>query len=485
MIKKILIVVLVLVVTLVGLFVTFVFPWPAYSYTDFDGRSYYKTAIRAVEEDAQKSELSSSPGALQAGWGSALLTPKAGTPLAGYGDRKGKSSTGVHDDVYAKALALSDGKDMAVLVGTDLLIVPENVADLVRQKVTSQTSLTPSDILFNASHDHSGPGAWGPGYAAKQFGGTYDEDVMKALADGITTAILDACALLKPAAVAFGSIQVPEHIRNRTRDSGTVDPELSYMVVQREDGRRCYLASYSAHPTVLGGGNMEVSGDYPGYLQRYIEGQTGQFAMYLGGAVGSMGPRAPDGPDGFAKAQAMGESLAKKILAQTDPTKVEPGQASVTPAANPSKVKLNYADHLDIASVGVPIPLPPMQLRVTPSLRMSPLFFRMMGIDSDGWIGGVKVGNAVFAGAPCDLSGELSVELKQWAEKRGVDLWPLSFNGDYVGYISPDKYYGELREPDGSPAYETGLMSWCGPHAGAYFTALIEHVVEAMTPSGA
>ena len=58
-------------------------------------------------------------GELAAGFGRALLTPtiNAATdeptkgqfrslPLAGYGNRRGKSATGVHDDLYIKAVAL-------------------------------------------------------------------------------------------------------------------------------------------------------------------------------------------------------------------------------------------------------------------------------------------------------------------------------------------------------------------------------------------
>lgn len=80
-------------------------------------------------------------------------------------------------------------------------------------------------------------------------------------------------------------------------------------------------------------------------------------------------------------------------------------------------------------------------------------------------------------GVPFDLSGEISADWKRWAERQGIDLWTSSFCAAYCGYLSPDKYY--MVEPLG---YETGFMSWCGPDAEAYFTALFQHTVATLTP---
>ncbi|MCS1411399.1 MAG: hypothetical protein M2R45_04599 [Verrucomicrobia subdivision 3 bacterium] len=52
--------------------------------------------------------------------------------------------------------AVSGGLDLAVVGGSDFLIAPENVADLVRE---AAAGLSGDEILFNASYNHSGPGA--------------------------------------------------------------------------------------------------------------------------------------------------------------------------------------------------------------------------------------------------------------------------------------------------------------------------------------
>jgi len=460
--KKILLGIGMCLAFVVGLFLVFVGPWPTYA-SSFENEGYFKKAVAAIEENGRQSAITDKPGRLQAGWGFSIITPQVGTPMAGYSSRGGKPSTGVHDDLYVKALALSDGEDVAVLVGADMLLIPENVAAMVREKVAARTPLTPNDIYFAASHTHAGPGAFGPGIAAYVTGGKHNPAIPVFLAEGFTSAIVRAYETLEPAKLAHGGVNAKEFIRNRTREA-PVDDELSYLVVEQDDGDRCYLVSFSAHPTVLGGGNMELTAEYPGFLQQAIESETGATAVYLGGAVGSMGPRAPEGSSGYARAEAMGHALAERVL---------------NDAKEPA-----FEDHLDVASVGVPLDLPPFQVRIlSPKWRFSKFLPVLAGVNTSGWMQTVRVGNVVFVGVPADFSGEISVRWKAWAEQRGYDLWATSFCADYAGYVSPDEYYMQVKDEKGEPEYETGLMSWCGPHQEAYFTTLMNRMVDVISGS--
>ncbi|MDZ4860181.1 MAG: neutral/alkaline non-lysosomal ceramidase N-terminal domain-containing protein [Candidatus Hydrogenedentes bacterium] len=458
MIKKILKWAAVIFFVLLVLFVIFVGPWPAYEASDVTKEGYFQDAIALVDKNLAETTIGKQLGVLKAGWGKATITPPIGTPLSGYGDREGKPSTGVHDDVFVRALALSDGTDTVVIVGSDMLIVPDNIANIARADAAAQTSLTPNDILFNASHTHCGPGAWAPGLAGTAFSGQFNEAITTEIGHEFGEAIIAAFKALEPAEIAHGTLDVPDYIRNRVRDAGT-DNQLKFLRVKQQDGDECYLSSYSAHPTVLGGGTMEFSADYPGYLYRYIEAQTGKFAMYLGGAVGSMGPKI-SGPDGFTKAQIMGEALATKVL----------------DAAKDAK----FTNSVEIASVGFPFKIPSMQF--TPmgrSWRVSPYLVPMLGIDNIAWVQGIRVGDMFFYGTPCDMSGEIAVDMKQWAKDKSVDLWVLSFCGDYIGYVSPQKYY-ETADPNGDEAYEMYLMSWFGPNQEPFFTGVMEHMIQKM-----
>jgi hypothetical protein len=444
-----------------GCFVIFVGPWPTYR-SGFEDKSYYKEALAEIERHKERLSKTSRIGQFEAGWSSRSIIPPAGAPLAGFGDRKGKPSTGVHDEVFVKALAVSDGTDTAVVVGADMLIVPENVADLVRILVSKQTPLTANEILFNASHTHSGPGGFAPGLASKAFNGPYDPKTPDLLASAFTEAIVEAYRSVEPAKITYGGVDVPEYIRNRTRRDATVDSELSYMLVEQKDGDQCFVVSYSAHPTVLGADNMEFSGEYPGFLMRRITERTGAEAIYLCGAAGSMGPRPPEGANAFDRCRAMGEALANKVLEAAQ----DAGQ---------------FEDKVDVASIGFAFQLPPFQLRLSENWRLSKFVFPIVGIDTDGWMHAVRIGDIVLVGTPADFCGEISIDLKSRTRNRVADLWVLSFNGDYAGYVSPDKYYYDTDE-SGGYGYERGEMSWIGPDQEAFTVSLIIQMVEALFP---
>ncbi len=458
---KILLFLMALLLIVVGCFVILVGPWPTYK-SGFEDKSYYKKAIAAIERYRECSSHSSNIGWLKAGWSSRPITPPTGTPLAGFGDRKGKPSTGVHDEIFVKALVVSDGTDTAVIVGADMLIIPENVAELVRTRVSKQTTLTANEILFNASHNHSGPGGFAPGFASKAFNGPYDPNIPDFLARAFTEAIVEAYRLLEPAKVTHGGLDAPEYIRNRTRRDGLVDGEISYMLVEQKDGDRCFVVSYSAHPTILGANNMKFTGEYPGFLVRRITERTGAEAIYLGGAVGSMSPRPPEGENPFDRCRAMGEALADKVL-------------EATVDAKPFK------DKVDVASIGFIVQLPPFQLRLSKNWRVSKFLFPILGIDADGWMHAVRIGDIALVGTPADYCGEISIDLKSRIQNRVGDLWVLSFNGDYVGYISPDKYYYD-KDENGGYGYERGVMSWIGPDQEAFTVSLITRMIEVLFP---
>ena len=447
----------------------FIGPWPTYT-SGFERSTYFAASLGELEERVSSPELADERKGFLAGWARRSIVPAAGMPLAGYGARKGAPSTGVRDEVFVKALAVGDGVDVAVIVGSDLLIVPENIADGVRAEIAEQTALSGDEILFNASHNHSGPGGFAPGIVSGIFNGPFDESIPEFLVERFVQAIVASLEAMEPARFTSGGIDVPELIRNRERTSAPVDSELSYLFLEKTSGERCVVVSYSAHPTVVGSENLEITGEYPGFLMTHLEGLGGSEVIYLGGAVGSMGHRAPEADTAFERSEAMGRILAERVANEL-------GFSEAATTSNAWSADLDI--DIDVEVIGFPIELPPYQLRVNQHLRLSKHLLPILGIDKDAWLQGLRIGEMIFLGMPADFSGEISVALKERYADSGLDLWVLSFNGDYVGYISPDHYYNDL-ETDGSLGYERGTMSWIGPKQEAYLTALTEKLVDAL-----
>ncbi|MBI1318675.1 MAG: hypothetical protein GC168_06970 [Candidatus Hydrogenedens sp.] len=467
LLRKILKITAVVVVLVVVLFLTFIGPWPVYKDSGYADAGYFKRDVETLTEQAAAEDLTKDPGFLRVGWSAVDMTPHIGVPLAGYGARKGeKRSTGVHDPLFTRAIAFSDGTDTVVLVGADMLIMPPNVAELVRARVAEKTGLGADSILFAASHTHCGPGGLAPAVAMVISAGPYDPEVPPFLADKISQVIEEAVADLAPGRLLHGGVDAPEFIRNRSFDDtpgrpDVVDPEVSYCLVEKGSGERCYLVSFSAHPTTYGANQMEFSAEFPGAMMRALTEKAKTSAVYLGGATGSMGPRTPDAPTEAERIELMGQGLAKKVL----------DDAAAREAAGDG-----WQDKMDVASVGLPLGMPGLQIRPledNTNWRLSPMVEHILGVPLDGWLSAARVGDMFFFGTPFDCSGEMSVRWKEWAAKKDLDLWVTGFNGAYLGYLSPDEYY------DMTPlGYETGMMSWFGPDVSAQFTDLLEKSVE-------
>ncbi len=462
------------VLAILVLFVLIVGPWPVRPSRRVSGRPYYRRDERAIATAA--AGLPAGAGGFTAGWAERPLELPAGTPLAGYGDRGGRPAEGTADPLFVKALAAGDSAAAVVIVGSDLLVVPPNVAAAVRATAARRLGIAPGAILFSASHTHSGPGGSTRGLLARLFAGRFDPHIERCVVEAMGDAIAEAWRSREPASVASASIDAGPWIENRTRETSPVDGLLHVLAVRKDRGPSLLVVRFSAHGTVLGADNMRFSGDFPGFLQRALERATGGEAMYLGGATGSMGPRvssaaaAVDGGGGrsvagdYERARAMGESLAALVLEHR-------GSAIVQ-------------EKPVVAGIGVPITVPPLQLRIAPSLRLSPLFLRIAGVGRRAWLSVARIGSTAYVGFPGDLSGEIAAGLEREASPGGLQVVPLSFNGAYLGYISPDVYYGELRQGSGIGAfrlaYETGVMSWCGPGQEAFFTSLAAEAVRAV-----
>ena len=85
------------------------------------------------------------------------ITPERPVLMAGYANRT-KPFTKVTADLYAKALFLEDRTGRrAVLVTSDLIGFPAEVAEAIGERISAKTGLKRSEILLSAAHNHAGP----------------------------------------------------------------------------------------------------------------------------------------------------------------------------------------------------------------------------------------------------------------------------------------------------------------------------------------
>ena len=419
--------------------------------------AYYAQTTALLRARAETNRLAQ--GALSAGFGKARLSPTINAaqdvpeegkfrslPLAGYGDRHGKPAQGVHDDLYVKALAIKVGDRLGVMVGADALIIPPEVADLAARRLLEESRITRDQLYLGATHTHSSLGGWGQGLVGEAFAGGFRPGAAIWFSDGIVGAVRDAIRDLKPARFGHGRFAAPEFIRNRLIGQlGQVDPEFSFAVFRQESGTIGVLGVFGAHATVLSGGMMEFSADYPGCWQRAVEQATGGTALFIAGGVGSHSP--VTGADGFAGADRMGQALARDFLEQLP--------------------RVSLTNLVTFGTLGLDISMPPLNVRLTDGVRLRPwLAEKLLHHSRRSFIQVFRLDDSIWISTPCDFSGELALGIKDFLHVRGSSATITSFNGDYVGYVIPLRYYHLA-------GYEPRLMSFFGPNVPDYFDELI------------
>jgi hypothetical protein len=236
--------------------------------------------------------------ACRAGVAGVGITPEVGLWMAGYAARTKPAEGKVHD-LFAKALALEDaGGRRLVLVTTDLIGLPKELADHVAREVERRTKLPRAALMLTASHTHCGPVLRGnltdmydltPDQPARLA--AYAERLQGQLAAVVEAALAD----LQPARLAVGQgtarfavnrrQPTDKGIINGTNPAGPVDHAVPVLRVTAPDGRlRAVAFGYACHNTTLS--FLQWCGDYAGFAQAELEarhpGATALFWMGCG-----------------------------------------------------------------------------------------------------------------------------------------------------------------------------------------------------------
>ncbi len=93
---------------------------------------------------------------LRAGLARTAITPANPVMLAGYASRK-ELSQGVHDPLFARAVAFEQNQERLVLVAIDNCGFYNSTAEPLRRAVLTASRLKPSELFLCATHTHSAP----------------------------------------------------------------------------------------------------------------------------------------------------------------------------------------------------------------------------------------------------------------------------------------------------------------------------------------
>ena len=244
--------------------------------------------------------VQAAPG-MRAGVARVKITPPLPVWLTGYALRTHPADS-VLADIFAKALAIDDGRRRrVVIVTTDLIGLPRNVSDVAAARIEKRFGLKRSQILFNSSHTHTGPTIW-PNLEIMLDLTQEQQAPLREYAEKLTgqlvEVVAEALGSAVPATLSYAQGEAGFAINRRQAVlrkahpgvdfPAPVDHSVPVLRVQRIDGSLlAVLFGYACHNTTLTAEFYEVSGDYAGFTQAEIErehpGATALFLMLCGG----------------------------------------------------------------------------------------------------------------------------------------------------------------------------------------------------------
>ncbi|MBI5095840.1 MAG: neutral/alkaline non-lysosomal ceramidase N-terminal domain-containing protein [Candidatus Hydrogenedentes bacterium] len=374
---------------------------------------------------------------LLAGVATANITPdttKFHVPLGGYGERQNAPATGVHDYTLAKALVLKQGPKKFALVTTDLLGIPRSLREETLKRI-AETGITSDTLMLTASHSHAATEMNAMNRAntfENKAIGIFDESLLTFTADRIAEAIINANKSFQPVRAGTSSAHVQGMNGNR-RKSPVVDDELTVTRIDTLDGKPFVIfVNWTAHPTFVDAKVMEVSAEWPGYLQRELEALVpGATCMYANGAEGDISPRGVDGPSAFAKAEAYGRALALKAF-------------GLYP-----NIKTAENAPLDYSMTALQLPeraTPPALLDAAGpeyGLTKENVGALVNAIaPTTSYLGVLRVGDLIAIGIPGEMTSSLGVQIKQALAQAGAPHPIIAgLANEWISYILPPEEY--------------------------------------------
>ena len=400
-------------------------------------------------------------GALRAGCAKVNITPPVGVWLSGYGGRD-KPSDDIMDELFARALVVSDGNNALALVAVDLLWVPLDLTNEVRASVEEKTGIPGQNVMICASHTHFGPKIYGKvnlgaGVENNAVDGAYVQTLTRKIADAVYLAHKDmgeakvGSNRVELAEISYhrrprgddGSVtmafSLPEEVlatRRIVRESdgavrvtfaypdgqpqgtfGPIDPAVWVLRVEGADGElmasvanfACHAVSGSRYPDWF----YSISADYPGETMRVVERVEGGVCLFTSGTAGDIVPL----KRGKGPRYQIGRALAGAVVR---------GLQFVP-----------MSDDLALGGMKTTIEIP---------LKKDLPLDRIMDADGvEGYltteIQVLRLGDIYLLGLPGEVLVEVGLEIKK---RSGIEkLIVSSLSNDVIGYVCHAEAYDE------------------------------------------
>ncbi len=242
--------------------------------------------------------------AFTAGAAVADVTPEK-LPVLVNGGMLSRYADKIRTRLHARALALTDGREQAVIVVVDSCMLPRPLLDEVKALAEKRTGIPRDRQLISATHTHTAPSSMGC------LGTEPDADYIPFLRERLVEVIAAAQAARVPARIGFtktdagaftalrqwirrpdrlaedpfGNLSVRANMHagrnwdDATGESGPEDPDLSLISVQTREGKPlAVLGNFSMHYF----GDRDLSADYFGLFCEGLKARLAPGSNFVG-----------------------------------------------------------------------------------------------------------------------------------------------------------------------------------------------------------
>jgi neutral ceramidase len=265
------------------------------------------------------------------------ITPKLGTPMAGYYSERG--ADGVHDPLKAKAVVIEAIGSKTALVSLDLISTLRSTVEEARRMIEEETGIPGRNVMISATHSHTGP-VFSSGRRFDALGGNHPlaQEYTYGLPALIARAVKEANAKLMDCKLSCGT-GIEEnlafnrrfHMRDGTvgwnpgklnpniiHPAGPTDPQVQ--LVYFENATNAPIAAYvnfAMHLDTTGG--TQFSADYPFTLADCLARARGPelltlFTIGCAGDINHINVQWGAKQQGYTEASRIGTILAANIL---------------------------------------------------------------------------------------------------------------------------------------------------------------------------
>jgi hypothetical protein len=422
-----------------------------------------------------------------------------GVWMAGF--QSSKPATGVHDPLWARAMAIDDGHTKLVWVVLDAIgLFGCDVID-IRKAVPADMGI--DYLIVSSTHTHSAPdlmGLWGP----RRFKSGVDPDYLDFVKKQSLAAVEAAVENLRPAKFRFASDRdgAAEMIAD-TRKPHVVNPELFIMQVLDlyTDETLGTLVIWDNHPETIWNNNLFITSDFPHFMREGIEKGVwvndslgspglGGIAIFATGNIGGLMTTSPEiGITGLAGDTVYFEPSFQKVEAQG----LKLAQLVID--------ALNAPGVTEITSGGIELRAQSIELPLDNYLFKLGLFMGIFDRGMTGWmkfrseIAFWRLGPASFLHHPGELypeiaDGGIEAPVGQDYETDPVEVPPLreimpgrykfiaGLSNDMIGYIIPKSQWD--AEPPYTYGYESrpyGEVNSLGPETGPVIHDALKRII--------